>query len=485
MDIIKLKWDGQEVKAIRKAGQIGYTIILPDVPVYDGSVNKRYIRIRHDFITYVSMNSKHIKNGKIKGLDEFTRVIVYSNGEIKYENEATRIFDSKPKLADKKVDEIGDETGFPYDIVKKLQEVRRDSQVIIKLKEIIDLWRKKILELKLRKFGYIPETTEDKSEEPEYGSQKLALGLVNRYYPTCDINAVLDELSACLTFDLMQQADPLRTIQGFSEIKGKNVVYTEPTKDVISKIQQILQEAIQKYKEEKSRYDAERDMMSRKREFIEMWSDSSTALQYAEGMDGTLARTDREWKEYAEYIYTCGKKYLELLKQSPENAGITMPNVAEEPSRTIVGNNIIWNQYVEQIRRLAQVYIGLNPEAMENDIAKEIDDLTQLDSIKYDDKISEVIEGYYSIRATEAENIFVIVTNLNFITQVAEILRRNPGMEYALGDSVRELIDDSVKKITDRVESIERARTLGRTIKKNYSDNPDGGPEGSPGGDVR
>ena len=58
-------------------------------------------------------------------------------------------------------------------------------------------------------------------------------------------------------------------------------------------------------------------------------------------------------------------------------------------------------------------------------------------------------------------------------------------MEYALGDSVRELIDDSVKKITDRVESIERARTLGRTIKKKYSDNPDGGPEGSPGGDVR
>ena len=98
MDIIKLKWDGQEVKAIRKAGQIGYTIILPDVPVYDGSVNKRYIRIRHDFITYVSMNSKHIKNGEIKGLDEFTRVIVYSNGEIKYENEATRIFDSKPKF---------------------------------------------------------------------------------------------------------------------------------------------------------------------------------------------------------------------------------------------------------------------------------------------------------------------------------------------------------------------------------------------------
>ena len=461
MDKIEFVINGETLVATKVPGRKVYAIKLDDKDNFDGTMQKSVIFIREGSIEYKSFNSMDIKEGKIKDPERnFSSVVIYDDGKIEFDSDIYRLFYKEAQIADKKVADIGDDEEFPYSIAKRLYDIQKASKKVLISKKGIDVLRSLLLNLKLNRLGF--------------DTQASTLELPREYYVSCDLQAVIDELIPYFTFEGAQIADKLRVIDGFSRRDGKDVIFSEPSDDVIKQICTMLLPYRDNFLAEKESIDSEPAMVERKNEFIGQWG-NPTDCYYTDNIQEMLARSDKEWAQYAEYMYLQGKRYLESINQS--STGIVMPELDEEPPRMGDGNSNVLRRYLEGVQAVAHIHIGLNPEVVEKVVVGKVEDLTQLNAIQYNSQMLELLNGKVRT-AIDIENIFVIAINLRFLRQLASILDRNPDMMKSLEFSVRELINDSVDKIATRIGYIEKRKEQERdeTNEKNHNSSSSGGP---------
>lgn len=472
MDIIEIKYNGKKLSAKKdESKKEAFLVRLSDVEESEFRIKKRMAKITDDCIQMVSVDSKHE--------DEISVVWLFSDGTIKHEDFISRMFKKGPETAERKFDPNGDNAEFPYSVAQELYTIKSKVNSVLEKKRGIDKIRRMMLDLRLRRLGY--------------ESQEDALSLLTDYSVGCDLNVVVQDLENFASFDKLKTADKLREIPGFSRVVGDDIIYTEPSDEVSFNIVRLLQEVVEKYKSEKGIVYANEEMTEQRRRLLQDFADRF-AVDYAVGVPGILSRTDKEWKEYVEYIYNQGKKYLKSLEdkksstktEDSEKEGQTEELNESEPKRSILVNNMIWNRYIEQLRVLAKLYMGLTPDLLDEQVASQIEDFTKLKGIEYDDRISEILDSYKLGEAIDVENIFVIAINLDFIPQAEAILNSDPSISgTSVGESIRELINDSTAKIAARIECIERRRKLERISPSMKKPHHDENPEGGPGGDNR
>lgn len=453
MDIIQIEYKGKKLIAKEKSG--AFIVRLSDQKAADGIVRNRMARITDEYIQMLSIEAEC--------KSKFSIVYLYNDGTIKHEDYISRFFDKPIQVAERKFELTADNSEFPYNVAQELAGIKVEmDKVLVWKNKIYDL-KRRMFNIKLRRLGYV--------------SQEAGLSLLTDYATTCDLNAVVSDIEMYSRLDKVKTTHKLEMIPGFSKRVGEDMIYVEPTADIELKLSRLIEALARICEQEEFVIDNDEDITERKRRLLQE-SDDKYSKDFAIGIPGILSRTDREWSEYAEYIYIQGKKFLSRDNSHTDEE-------LEEPKRSILANNILWRIYAEQIRNLAGLYMGINHELLNSQVADSVEDLTKLTSDDYNKRVSEILEADKLGRAIDIENIFVIAINLDFIPLAeAELASLAPDIQRTgVGDSIRELIEDAKSKIASRIESIERRRELAKkssVLKKpDHDDNPGGGPGGN------
>ena len=424
------------------------------------------------------------------------RVWVNEDGTIQYENDG----DGEKKTAEHKFDEHAENLDFPYDIAQKLYELKKQLDYIVDIQEKIKTVRRKRLDLRLKKLGY--------------SSPRDVLLPLKDHSIYCDLNDIYEELIGY---------EDYIEIPGFSRresvvVSGNtetDIIYSAPTPEGKSNIVALIQKITEEMKQEKTKIEEKEEMTDRKRSFIDGAGIMEKPLEFEMTFPGIMSMTEIDWKSYSAYITAECREFwpkdepgkpLKKYEKMPKDK-LKVPKA--KPVQAPLLHNVVWNKYVRAISEIAKLYLGLNADILEPEVAKQVRDLTGVygkeceeyrDGEELRTLIGELIDSDIFIEASNIEDIAICAMNLDFLRLVDSFFRGDGNNDIfgKLRDSILELNNDSIETITSRmahvarflhyqtdkkrIENITKIEISEPTSKKSSEDES---PGGSPGGEVR
>lgn len=441
MEIFELKYidkDEEYIVQVKERDSM-YYVMLPENEISEVGKVKEIVATDGKMWQFYSRSAK--------GKDDYClKVALMPDGTIQYESNTT---EGVVTLNDK-FDPLLDNVEFPYDIASKLHQLKVQLNEILLLRQQLKDARRELLELRLRRLGYI-----DVKDIRDEKTLKYTLGLLKDCPSYIEMYEILDDLETYE--DYIEVAGfSRREYPDKSKMTEVDIVYSIPSEEDRTNLMDLINKIREKTQNEENDFFDRIDMiLGRKLGLVEGYG-TRKPKEFGMSFPEIMSRNAKDWEKYSEYVISQAQAYLNG-EQSDE--------IEPQKEKNIYNSVLMWKMYTQALSLIAKIYLGLNKDLLDENTSQEIDDLTGIygkGNEEYSDGeelrmlLGKVVnmDDLISL-ATYSENIAVCIMNIDFLKMLDEIVARDQEQISAgLEDSIQELKDHSLSIIRDRLEHI-------------------------------